>query len=416
MTVDKKTLWDYTAVVLVFFLSGTVFGFVLHSLIFVPIFFVFSLIYAKKRKTQFSRKALKIFVVYVLWATFSYAFVGTPYSFTFSIYIVYILLAMGSLCIMQSMDFYRYRRLYLNVAVFVAVTSMLLFVMQQFDMLPLTFIPKPGYGRFMMFALNNFGWWFPFNRLAGPYWEPGVFQIVLNYALIMYFKEISSLNFSDVSKAKLFVVLLALVMTKSTAGYINLVILIIAVLLNAKVSKKNVLKFACLGFASIFAIFALLTSDAYQKKMDQKGHDNTSYEIRKADNLAMLQMTIERPFVGYGLASMEARTRGRALGDRTSSNGLLFMSSQVGLPFLLAYILATFFCLKSFYPRKTILVLIFVLMLHTTEVYFYFPISLVFFFCKKGQPDSLTYSMNVGKNNSKVGDRIPLKKVNVEEA
>lgn len=410
MRIDRKTFWDYIAVALVCFVSGSVSGFILNPAIFVPLFFVFALVFAKIRGTRFSKKALKIFFVYLVWTSASYTFVGTPYSFTFRIFIVYILLAFGALCIMQSIEFYRYRYLYLNVVTFIAVSSILLYIMQQMDLLPLTYIPKAGYGRFMMFALNNFGWTQAFNRLAGPYWEPGVFQIVLNYALIMYFKEISALDFSKVSRYKIFIILLATVMTKSTAGYINLVVLIVAILLNAKLSKRTVTKYVFLGIASAIAIFALFNSDVYQKKIAQKGRDNTSYEIRRADNLAMLQMTIERPLVGYGLASMEAVNRGAELGNRTSSNGLLAMSSWIGLPFLLAYIWATYACLKPFYPRKTGLVLFFVLMLHVTEVYYYFPVALVFFFCKINQLDNIG-CLNNNTRNSIFHDSFPVKKI-----
>ena len=395
MHLKKNLFWDYVALIFVFLVSGSVYCFVFNSSLFVPLFFAFSFVYwMRKKNKHIEKRALRFLLAYVFLLTVSYMFVGTPHSSTFSIFIVYILLAVGSFFLMQSFEYDRFRKTYLNVVTFIAITSIILYAMQQLGLLPLRTIFKPGAGRYMVFAFNNFGWLQPFNRLAGPYWEPGVFQIVLSFALFFYFDEIARLDFSRVSLKKLLIVLLAIILTKSTAGYVNLVILLFLLMISMKSTKKSFLKYICLCVISVFACVFLLSSDTYQKKMNQKGNEGTSYEIRKADNLAMLQMTIEKPLLGYGLASMEYQYRGKSLGNITSSNGLLFMSAQMGIPFLILFVLTIYINLKRIYPNKTILFLFYFLMLHVTEVYFYFPIALTIFFLRepeKGKGNQIAY-------------------------
>ena len=137
-----------------------------------------------------------------------------------------------------------------------------------------------------------------------------------------------------------------------------------------------------IGIALIAAAFFLLSSETYTEKMSQKGSDKTSYEIRKMDNLAMLQMTMERPILGYGINSPAFRNRGKHLGNITSSNGLLALSSQLGCIFLLFFCLALYSRLKKFYPQKRFLVFFLLLMLQATEVFVFLPIAFIFFFAK----------------------------------
>lgn len=62
---------------------------------------------------------------------------------------------------------------------------------------------------FLMIAFHNFGWGWLFHRLAGIYWEPGAYQIILNSVLLLYFKEITSLELEKKLIKNIFVIVIA---------------------------------------------------------------------------------------------------------------------------------------------------------------------------------------------------------------
>jgi hypothetical protein len=163
----------------------------------------------------------------------------------------------------------------------------------------------------------------------------------------------------------------------------------------AQTVMYNIFVLKYVGIVGLLAVAGMfmLNSDAVQHKMAQKGRDGSSYEIRQADNLAMLTMTMEKPIVGYGLLSNEFRQRGRDLGNLTSSNGLLSISSQMGIPFFVCILIALYSSLKKFFPKNTFLEELVVLSLHSTEVFFYFPISFFFLFNRKD------FGLNRSKGN-----------------
>lgn len=382
--IQKSDFHDYLGVSLLFLLSGTVFGFMLHAAAFVFLFFIFSVFYFFKKKYALNQKAFFYYICYVLWLSISYFWLGGHASSDFKFFIVYLILATGSLLILQSIEYERFKKIYLNIAAFIAFTSIILFLLHLYNMIPIEHVYKPGAQKpYMMFAFNNFGWFVSFKRCAGPYWEPGAFQIVLNYALVLYFKEISKLQVNRKDGIKILCVITAIIMTQSTAGFINLIILALIIMINSKVEKRQLFKYICAGIALISFSGILLSSDTIQKKFFQKGYEGTSYEVRQSDNLAMLQMTYEKPLVGYGLVSNEFRQRGNILGNTTSSNGLLVITSQLGIPFFICIIIALYSSLKRYFPNKTPLFLLLVLLLQSTEVFFYFPISFLFLFNRR---------------------------------
>lgn len=391
--IQKRDIHDYIGVSLLFLLSGTVFGFMLHAAVFVFLFFIFSVFYFFKKKYSFNQKVFFYYLSYILWLSFSYFWVGGHASYDFKFFIVYLALATGSLLILQSIEYERFKKIYLNIAAFIAFTSVILFLLHLYNLIPIEYVFKPGTQKpYMMFAFNNFGWFVSFKRCAGPYWEPGAFQIVLNYALVLYFEEISKLKISRNDGLKILCVTTAIIMTQSTAGFINLIILALIIIVNIKVKKRQLFKYICAGIVLISFSGILLSSDTIQKKFFQKGYEGTSYEVRQSDNLAMLQMTYEKPFVGYGLVSNEFRHRGNTLGNITSSNGLLVITSQLGIPFFICIIIALYSSLKRYFPNKTPLFLLLILLLQTTEVFFYFPISFLFLFNRRPSKTMLPLS------------------------
>lgn len=382
-------LYSYIAIFLMFLVSGTVFCSMLHTSAFYLIFIAFSFFYAKISHIKLRRNDFIYFIVYSLWLLASSLYVGEFQSSSFNMVLGYLIMATGTFCILQSIDYNKFRYIFLNIAAFIALTSTILYLLQQQNLIPLTLVHGNKNDQYLMFLFNNFGWGYPFDRLAGPYWEPGAFQIVLNYAVILYFNELCHFKFNVKNgKKKMAIIVLALILTKSTAGYINLAILTVVIMANMKITKRTFIKSVFAGIFFITASFFMLSSDTYREKMAQKGEKGTSYEIRKDDNLALLTMSLEKPILGYGINSPEFISRGKTLGNTTSSNGLLALSSQLGCIFLALYIFIFYRKLKIFFPKKTLLVLFLLLLLQATEVFIFFPLAFIFFFAKPPKPEN----------------------------
>jgi len=385
---SKRMIFDYLVTFLMLVVSGTVFATMLHGSLSIVIFFLVSLCYAAKYKEKFDKKQITYLYVYSIFLLMSAVFVGGFDNAAFNMVLGYILLATGAFFIMQTISFERFRYYYLNLTFFIALTSVVLYILWLQNLISLTVVYGPLNDVYLMYFFNNFGWGYPFERLAGPYWEPGVFQIILISAIMFYFNEISQFKFNvPLGKIKLIVIVVAILMTQSTAGYINMFLVAIAAIMNMNITRRNFIKTFIVIILLICGCFYLVTSDVYTEKMSRKGEKGYSYEIRKADNLAMLNMTYQKPLLGYGIASAEFAKTSRELGNKSSSNGLLAVTSQLGCIFLLLYLWALFNSVKKHYKKHTILVFLIFLMLQATEVFIFLPLSFVFLFAKARDAD-----------------------------
>ena len=291
---SQRELIDYVMVFLMLIVSGTVYATMLHGPLFIVIFFLFSSFYAFKYKRSFNKKQITYLYMYMCFLLFSSVLVGGFDKASFNLSLGYIMLAAGAFFIMQTITFEKFRYICLNLTFFLAITSIILYILWQQKIITLTLIRGPLNDEYLIYLFNNFGWGYPFYRLAGPYWEPGVFQIILISSIMFYFNEITQFKLDiPFGKIKLIVIIIAILMTQSTAGYINLSLVAIAALINMHITKKNIFKTFIAIILLIFSSIFLLTSDVYTEKMNQKGEKGTSYEIRKADNLAMIAMTLE---------------------------------------------------------------------------------------------------------------------------
>lgn len=79
------------------------------------------------------------------------------------------------------------------------------------------------------------------NRLASIFWEPGQYQIILNFTLILCSNDIIDL-FKEhrymILIKKYIILIVALMLTKSTAGYIAFGIICIYVMFNVLDKQK----------------------------------------------------------------------------------------------------------------------------------------------------------------------------------
>ena len=128
-------------------------------------------------------------------------------------------------------------------------------------------------------------------------------------------------------------------MTISTSGYIAFGILISGAIVNSAYGRKHIYLLPLLSFLA-FSIFLLLwNSDAVQKKIAQgEVNEENSFNIRMADNLALLTMVGNKPVFGYGAGTKSAEDAKNKFGSISQSNGWLRSAAENGTPYVL-YIL-----------------------------------------------------------------------------
>ena len=393
--VKNRRIWDYTIVIFMILISGGVVFFMMYALLFVPLFFVCSLLYFIRFKRKTEAVNLRILLFIFIYFLISYHLVaGDHVEGQFNTYIVYQILLVSSFFVISTITFDRFRCCYTNICCYLTIISSILFLLVMSNI-----VTPRLYNNNLLVFFDVYGENRVLGRLHGPFWEPGVLQIVLNIALILNIDKLICIKHFRKEIWKYLVIVSGILLTISTAGYINLLYIGVVCLLYSGLLKKNILlTVAVLIFSTIF-ISLLLSSNAIQGKLAQQGEDETSYEIRMADNLGMLNMTMERPFVGYGLASKEYDDRSWFMNNRTSSNGILFITSHIGIPFLLFYLLLVYYGIRRIYIKKIGIILFpVIVLLQTTEVFFYFPLSYIFIY-KFNKKNSLEYAKNINIGN-----------------
>lgn len=227
------------------------------------------------------------------------------------------------------------------------------------------------------------------HRLSSIFWEPGQYQIVLNFLFILCSNDIIHLLKSRkiIILVKRYVVLvLALMLTISTTGYMVFAIICFYIALGS-IDKRHIFRGIIGGTVMLAAIFALLQSDVVQEKFSEGSDTYGSYEVRLADNLGLLQMIQERPLTGYGIGTMKFKSRSYALDNATSSNGWLNAGAQLGVIFPIILILTSFFGIRRINHHFIgIIIFVAILMAQSNEAAYYLaPLNLFIFSYKNDQ-------------------------------
>lgn len=370
-----KKYWEYFTTLLLFFVSGGAYFYMQKGIIFVPLYFLTCFYYANRwGKLFYKNKSNHYLLIYLIWSSISFYIIYPSHSESANQFYTIALMLIGTYWFFSNITFNRFKKLYLDTCAILASISIIVYILAHLGLAPITIVKDSLYSFF-----HCVGWVAISERLFGIYWEPGVYQIVLNVSLFMYLNELANLSINKNQKIKLIIIIITLLLTRSTAGYLNLAILVGLILFRSKKLRSNLFILTSTCILACTAIFYLYNSPVVQKKFDQKGKEGTSYEVRLADNIAMLIMTSEKPLTGYGLSSKDYDKRADELGNLTSSNGILAMSAMFGIPFLIVYLYymtkGVKRIIKGFVAN---LCLPLIILFHCTEVYFYFPIALIF--------------------------------------
>lgn len=381
-TIFNRAL-PYIMMVLFLAVSGGEYFYIMHGKIFVSLFLLLSVCYHcwKFGKIRLN-KSFPFFAITILYFLVHYYVIYPVH--TVSTFLPRLLLLIGTYFFLSSFQFGQFKKYYLDTVSVMAVISIIIYALVETGFVQPSLIQHNNQ-KIMMFLCHTVGWSDLFGRLAGIFWEPGAYQIVLNLVLLLYIKELSDFALSKKQIIKLAIVVVAILLTQSTAGYICLALLAsyfgIRQMISKGISFKSVALIGCVALGA----FYLLTSSVLQDKLAQEGAAGSSYEVRLADNLAMIQMIKEKPLLGFGLDSAAKDQRSYELDNLTSSNGILAILSTYGILYFLFYVVFLFKGLRHHYSRmETVIVFMLFLILNLFEVYWYFPLAYVFFMSSPG--------------------------------
>ena len=385
MNIKFKTIFEYILILCAILCSGTVIFNIKYNSVFIPFFVLLTIVYnivlnGKKLKIKYNIYALGLILGIILINTIIH--INDQVSLNGIIQMF--LYVIGVCFLSNSIGLKSFMKKYINIVVILAVIAVIIFYLVKVGWLKATFELVNGKIYTTSF-LHILGWNYSyFSRLSGLFHEPGMFQIILNVALLFLANNIlenknkKKLKFYSI---QLIILVIAVILTKSTSGYLALNLVLIGFFLKLgiklKGKKKTIFFLSMIPIAVVITIF-LLNSDVVTLKMKST---NVSYSIRSNDLVSGLQIILDRPIFGLGYLSNSYYSTIFSYDINNISNGLIQSSIMFGIPFIIIYLgLLIKNTQNNRYEYPKIMIILIILLEECVESWMFFPISLFFIF------------------------------------
>lgn len=270
-----------------------------------------------------------------------------------------------------------------SIIVFMAVVSLIIYVATHILNIPIPYsyfyLKKNGiryisYANLYFeqgYANQQFG--LSLYRMTGPFWEPGVYQIFLNYALYKYaFKE-------NVSKFIPIVLVVDLFLTMSAAGWLCAIGIIV---LRLSSSKRMTCKSKILISMLLITIGFCAASFVISAKFSETYANKSSAFIRINDFLLAAELFVENPICGTGFNNtkpFELRNVYNTTAYLGSSNGFMtiaYSTGIVGLVFVLLPFIIHISRTHKYDKCQSVFYACMILFFNFVEPVYYFPFML----------------------------------------
>lgn len=246
---------------------------------------------------------------------------------------VCILFLLSGYLTIRSFNFFDFRDLWLKVVKVICVISIIVQLTHDLGIIS----PTGSFNGEILSTLYFFNCDWGEYRLASIYWEPGQFQIIILYTLCLFTDELYSDKSYKLLLRKYGILILALLLTQSTTGYIAFVVLILGYFMFPKGEVIPLWKRGVMIFFFIIVLVVLFFTNAVQEKLEQSQNMEqlSSTAIRVQDNMALISTIIDSPWIGHGLDTVELQSSLESYGSITSSNGWLYGTASYGLLYVL---------------------------------------------------------------------------------
>lgn len=302
-------------------------------------------------------------------------------------YVIVVTYAISMMFIISSYDFYDFREKVRKILCIILTVSIIIQILRDLGVLmPKSMTTLNGEEFNFCLGLINTDWGYMFgvHKLSSIYGEPGQLQIVILFVLCLFIDELLKIDRWKTNIKKFSVFLLGLIMTFSTMAYLMIAILVAIICIKSNVLQKNKYLFPIFAFISACAFYAIIQSPIVQNKIkgvDYDGNQNLSFEVRMADNLALLEMTTENPIVGVGVESETFAKMKFTLGSKTDSNGWLRASAQLGIPYVLTLFLLIYAGIKKMkFGLNVFYVMLLLIATQCNEPYYFCPYIYMFIY------------------------------------
>ena len=300
-------------------------------------------------------------------------------------FLSYLLYPMGIVISLYCFDFYKVRDCLLRLLSLIMLVSIIVHIGYNLEIIPAELDGDADKTLAMSLYFFNVGWGsfenIPLTRFSSIYWEPGQGQIVIMYVLVLFSDDIQNHIYDIAYLLKKYgILLLSILLTGSTTGYIVFALFVSGLLLfnGNMLNQRRILPIflSAILAIGIFSFFYL--SDVVQAKLElsESLNDDNSYAIRMADNLACFTVAIDNPIFGMGINSVELNAELEAYGNTTASNGWLFSAAQMGFVYIIVMFIAMYMNIRKMnFGILTIVPLIILILSQANEYATYFPIT-----------------------------------------
>ena len=269
-----------------------------------------------------------------------------------------------------------FRYLYLKAMVFFSVVSLVCYFLDYIGItLDIPYFYESSineyHGIFIWNVRYNEMFNSGFGRNCGPFWEPGAYAGYLLLILVLYFEDMKYLWIKY--KKECIILLIALVSTFSTQGYVCAFLIFICKILSIA-TKRNIL---ILGFVLLTG--SLISLYIYESSFFLKDKIEKQYEVSQTWNKNINKMHVDRfsttmldveniannPYIGntsdgsilYGRYPSLFKQY-RKYGSIGSGSGMTSFMAQNGIPILMIWLILVFKSLKVYYGNSKSAVLI----------------------------------------------------------
>lgn len=284
--------------------------------------------------------------------------------------------------IVQEMSCTQFCISYVNIIVTLAIVSLCLYSYNQFyDQSYRTIALGNAYRLWMLQNIK-----FP-TRNAGVFWEAGIYQCYLNIALFILL-YIAPGNKGRKNYVKITIILITILTTLSTSGYIIMVLMLSCKLLGQYKQSKNRAQLI-LGILSpiliIIMIMALIKSETFYNKFFT---DHISLSMRETDLNAVLPIIHDSGLFGFGAGSYKKQlmmySYGIALKGQGNSIAYSGTVANFGILFSIAYIAGILKNIYKLFGKHRIILMLVILVNWLVEPLMIIPIYMFFYYGFQG--------------------------------
>lgn len=319
------------------------------------------------------------------WMLFSTVVINIFSDFFF---LSYLLFPVGMVISLYSFDFYKVRDCLLRLLSLIMLVSIIVHIGYNLEIIPAELDGDADKTLAMSLYFFNVGWGsfenIPLTRFSSIYWEPGQCQIVIMYVLVLFSDDIQNHIYDIAYLLKKYgILLLSILLTGSTTGYIVFALFVSGLLLfnGNMLNQRRILPIFLSAILAIGVFTFFYLSDVVQSKLElsESLSDENSYAIRMADNIACFTVAIEHPVFGMGVNSAELNAELETYGNTTASNGWLFSAAQMGFVYIIVMFVAMCMNLRKMnFGILTIVPLIILILSQANEYATYLPITWIY--------------------------------------